>query len=135
MVLRKSPDWSDGGGNICTGGDLLDSQHTDRSPFGQLLSGDYQSLLTSLRLNVSNAPTGSIPSGAKILLIFYFAYFSVLEYSWYWGVEIFHDLFSICNFCIFFGHVAELVYAYASEAYGVTLESSSLSVPTFYSFL
>jgi hypothetical protein len=28
------------------------------------------------------------------------------------------------------GHVAELVYAYVSEAYGVTLESSSLSMPT-----
>ena len=28
------------------------------------------------------------------------------------------------------GHVAELVYAYVSEAYGETLESSSLSMPT-----
>ncbi len=29
-----------------------------------------------------------------------------------------------------YGHVAELVYAYASEAYGAILEGSSPSMPT-----
>ena len=34
------------------------------------------------------------------------------------------DRFEVC------GHVAKLVHAYVSEAYGATLESSNLSVPT-----
>jgi hypothetical protein len=47
------------------------------------------------------------------------------------GLEQSEPLHSLLDY--FYGHVAELVYAYVSEAYGVTLGSSSLPMPTVYS--